>query len=184
MPLITFKSRATAPLFLLLLFTALPLTLLPLRLVAAIAGLTTFTVTHPTIRHILFDPNGLLQQSRLVLYIREELRRLINDVSLSEEHIASGGFCFSSLRVEPTRCELLNAGRTRRNQHIPERALGVANVLADKRAQWKRCSSWVEEWCWQLEAQRARCMDEGKRWEHHSRRIKVCETLGTSAFVR
>jgi len=88
-PLVTFKSRASTPLFLFLLFTTLPLMLLPVRLVMMAAGLAAFTITHPNIRHILFDPDGLLQQSRLVPYVLEGLRQLINDVSLSEEHVSS-----------------------------------------------------------------------------------------------
>jgi len=90
-PLVTFKSRATTPLFLFILFTTLPLVLLPLRLMMATAGLVMFTITYPFVRHMLFDPAGLLQQSHLVPYTREGLRQLINDVSLSEKHIASGG---------------------------------------------------------------------------------------------
>ena len=105
-PLVTFKSRATTPLFLFILFTTLPLVLLPLRLVMVTAGLAMFTITHPLVRHMLFDPAGLLQQSRLVPYIREGLRQLINDVSLSEKHIASGGSYLPSLRDSPAHeCE-------------------------------------------------------------------------------
>ncbi|KAF8322741.1 hypothetical protein DL93DRAFT_2071698 [Clavulina sp. PMI_390] len=87
--LITFKSHASTPIFLFILFTTIPLTFLPLQLFTLIAGVGAFTLTHPLVRHHLFDKDGILQQSRIIPIVIQEGRSLVNDSSLSEEHITA-----------------------------------------------------------------------------------------------
>lgn len=88
---LTWRTRLSTPLFLFLLFTAGPLTLVPIRLLMFLAGITMFTLTHPFVRHHMFDPNGALQRSFLIPYLEDELRRLVNEARLTEEHIPLRG---------------------------------------------------------------------------------------------
>ena len=88
---LTWKTRLSTPLFLFLVFTAVPLLLLPIRLLVFIAGVGMFTCTHPFVRHHLFEADGALRTSFVIPYLEDQLRQLINEARLNEDQIPLRG---------------------------------------------------------------------------------------------
>lgn len=111
--------------------------------------------------HILTDPNGIVKQSKVVIYLKEQLRVVVNDVGLSEECILAGGLSFTSFALSHMISHSIDRlPRTSRSINVPKRAMVVPNILSNIFMQRERFVSRMERRLCKSETERSRDLDE------------------------